>query len=472
MLRKVFKWLTDEGGDAKAPIYVNWFTGMFAPKEFQGVDRLLVCFIKYCSVLSITPKRKYLDVYLKIDGKRDVKKFNIKAESMNAYDYNETSQLEEAFRIIADLARSTYDEYITENLIDREFKVDVSEFMSDKSEECISSAMIEAFPKLSDGSDKREVSANLRDRLAEIDRLYDITKISNVDIVSGVSGSNVGNRVFMCKTLLPCVDGDIGGVYGGVLYTLTSQPKAGKTRLGMIHWVYQVMTVAKKDVILYKLEMQPIEYMNILIAYHITRVYGGRIKISDSVMLKYEEMSPEQKQIYESARIDLFESGRYGKLIIREKLYIETFMDEASAIIKASGNTGLLMVDYVGLSEQDMTDKYARRLDEYKIITETYKILSDIKRAFGIAILAINQFNDKGIDFAYAGKPIRSGMVQGGHIITRHTDYDMYLTYTEELWLAQCRKFEANMVRGAAGFRDVLLSTDLSVSIFRQQSNV
>lgn len=467
-MKRVFKWLTEEGGDPRASIYADWFSRMFKPKDFLGINKLMMSFIIYCSKLSIAPKKMFLEAYLRVDGKEDVKKYNIKTDTMTSYDYKEISQLEEAYKIISSMAITTYDDYVSVDLTEHDFKVDMYDFMKKMRSELIADAMMKSYPRLTDGSDVGEVSEELRNELASFDEIYDTTKIKDVDFINK-EGDEDDEMVFLAKTGLPCIDGDIGGIYTRIIYTLTSQPKGGKTRMACVHWIYQILTVAKMDVILYELELTKSQIKNILIAYHITRLYGGRIKIPDSIMNKKKEMTAEQLQIYESAKIDLFESGKYGELVIKEELIVEKYRDEAMGLAKASGNLGLIVVDYMGLAESEPQSRWDARKEQYKIITDAYEITRKLVKKLNVAALCVNQYNDKGIDAAYAGKAIRSGYIQGGHIVIRHTDYDLHLTFTEEQELAQVRSFTAGYVRGAAGFKDVLLSTDLSVSIFRQE---
>lgn len=466
-MERVFKWLTEEGKSENASVYTDWFSGTFEPNNFDGINRIMVSFIKYCSKLSITPRRDFLLAYLKVDGKEDVKRYNIKTDTMSSYDYRESSQLEEAYRIISDLAVSTYDNYISVDITGHEFKVDMYEFMSDLKSDLIQQAMMTAYPKLMDGSSVTDVSSDLRSKLSEIDEVYDTNKIKNVDLTS--SDSDEAKMNFIAKTGIPCIDGDIGGIYTRLIYTLNAQPGGGKTRMGEANFVYPVLTQAKKDVIIYSTELTAMQVKNILIAHHIVHVYGGRIKLPDSIMNKKSEMTDEQLQIYESAKIDLFESGNYGKLIIKEECVVEKMKDEITTLLKQSGNVGLIMIDYMGLLESVPETKWDKRKEQYEIITDGYEIVRKILKKYDIAALCINQYNDKGIDAAYSGKPIRSGHVQGGHIVQRHTDYDMSMTYTEEQKLANVRMLSTSKVRGCAGFSNVMFSIDLAVSIFRQE---
>lgn len=466
-MENIFKWFTEEGGSPKANVYVYWFVRQFSPKNFNGIDRLLMCFLCYCAKLSITPCRKWLEAYLKVDGKQDIKQHNIKVETMTTLDYRETSQLEEAYQILKDVALFTYDEYLKVDKSEASFKVDIYNFMHQQRADNIQKLMMDAYPHLNDGSDINEVSMKLRNNLAELDTTYDLRKISDVDYSDGIEDK----MEFIAKTGMPCIDGDVGGIYTTLIYTVNAQPGAGKTRFACAHFAYRVLVEAKKDVIFYENEMSPSQIRNILIAYHIIRIYGGRVKIPDSLMNKYDEMSDEQKQIYESAKIDLFESGQYGKLIIKEGCVVERLEDECNAIMQTN-NVGLLVIDYMGLCESDPEDKWAKHKAPFEVITDAYIATRHIVRAYNIAAVCINQYNDSGIEAAYAGKQIRSGHVQGGHIVQRHTDYDLSMTFTEEQELANVRMLSVTKKRGAKGFKNVMLQVDLSVSIFRQEASI
>ena len=468
-MRKIFKWFTTEGGSELASAYTHWFASNFKPNDFNGIDKLLFCFIRYCSNLGVVPKSAFLDAYLKVDGKNDVKKYNIKTDTMQTYDYKQVSQLNEALTIIAQLAKTTYADYISEDLSDRDFKVDVYGYMADKRSQSLQQALMETYPKLSDGSDMNDVTADLMATVSDIQNEYDTSKINDIDFAPSTGARNEQDLEYICDTGIPAIDNDIGGIYTRLIYTFNAQPKSGKTRFALANWAYPVM-MSGKDVIFYEAELTRSQVENILVAYHITRLYRGRIKIPDSVMNKYKTMTDEQKQIYESARIDLFESGRYGNFYFRKPFVVEKFKEEILAMNRASERgIGLIVLDYMGLAKSEPLDKWERRKEEYQIITDGYKAVGELRDVMNVAFLCINQFNDKGIDAAYAGKEIRPGMVQGGHIVQRHTDYDMNMTYTEEQYLAGVRSLGAGFVRGAAGFSGALLGIDLSVSIFKQQ---
>lgn len=468
-MKLIFKWLTAESEDPKAKAYASWFARQFEPKDFTGIDRLLFCYIKFCTNLGVVPSKNYLQSYLRSNGKADVKKYSIRTETMDSYDYKELSQFEEAFRIVSEVGISAYNTYVEEDLEGRDFKIDMNEYIASAKSELIQQRLLTFFEQMNSGYDVGELSQGLRGELATIDKKFDADQIKNLGS-TGSDGSG-GKMRFICKTGFPAIDGDLGGIYTKLIITLESQPGGGKSRFANRFFAYQVLTEAKEDVLCYGTELTEWQCKNILIAIHITRIYDGRYKIPDSLM-NTNELTPEQRQIYESAKIDLFESGKYGQFIFKETCVIEDLEDELVETARLYPKLSLLMIDYMGLIRSKPKDKYARRMEQYQIITEGYEIVRSFVKDFDVGAICINQFNDEGINAAEAGKPIRSGHTQGGHIVQRHTDYDIAMTYTMEQKLNNTRMWQTPKVRGAKGFSNVIGKVDLSVSYFEQERSV
>lgn len=465
-MERILKWMTKEGSD-KAAVYTQWFANTFTPDNFSGIDQIYACFIKYCAHLNIVPSQRFLESYLKVDGMSDVKRYNIKLEEMGAYDYTQLSQLMEAYEVIKQVASSSFEVYLEADLDGRDFKVDMYEYMSSIKSEKITQAMMRALPALQDGSNVTEVSMDLRSTLARIDSTYDVDKLKNVDFTPA-NGRDKQKMEFIALTRIPCVDADAKGLYTHLMYTINGQPSGGKTRLGLIHFVYSVIVQAKKDAVVYATELTQAQCENIIIAYHITQLYGGTIKIPDE-LINQGRLTQEQERIVESARIDLFESGKYGKLIIRDECVVETLESELWALVRTYPNMAMVMIDYMGLIKSKPVNKYDRRLEQYQIITDAYVAVRNVIRVVPMCAVCLNQYNDEGIKAALAGKMIGPGHIQGGHIVHRHTDYDLSLTYTDDQKLAQVRNLQNSKTRGTGGFNPALLRVDLSVSIFRQE---
>lgn len=471
-MEKVFKWLTQESGCEKSLSYTCWFARSFEPSNFIGIDKLLMCYIKYCAKLAIPAKRSFFTAYLRVDGKRDIKKYNIKVESMSSYDYSETSQLEEAYRVLCELGTSTYDRYVEQDLTDREFKTDMYEYMSGMRVTAIQDTMMKYYPKLMDGSDVEEVQNEMENALHKVKETWNTDRLQNVDLVKSSSADDDDKLEFLCKTNIPCIDGDIGGIYDRMVYTFTGQPGSGKTRFGSIHFGYQLLTVAKCDICFYTLELTRSQIKNILIAYHIARLYANNthpIKIPDSLMNQKDGLDEQQKMIYEAAKVDLFESGKYGNIIFKDELIVEEYEQELIDMKRDDPNLRFVIVDYAGFAKSKPTSKWEARKQGYEIITDVYNISVSSKKTLGLGFLILNQFNDDGVTAALAGKKIRSGHIQGGQVVERHSDYDMVMTMTEEQEMVNARTFAMAKKRGTAGFSNALIYVDLSVSIFRQE---
>lgn len=462
-MEHILKWFTDKG-DSNALAYVMWFANIFSPNDFNGIDSIMAAYLKYCADLSVVPCYRYLLSYLKIDGMKDVKRYNIKFDDMDSYDYDQLSQLMEAYEVIKQVTTSAYEQYMQEDLTGREFKVDMYEYMSSVKSERISQVLMKMLPKLTDGSDVNQLSDDIKYELTHIDEIYDVSSLDEIDTT--VANIQEQKMEQITDTGIDAIDGDIGGIYSHLIYTLNAQPAGGKTRMALIHFIYRVMVKAKKDCGYYSTELTATQVKNILIAHHVAQLFGK--KIPDSLMNK-GELNAEQQKYYETAKADLFESGKYGQLIVKEECIVEKMKGEINAMCRANPNLKLICVDYMGLVESEPEGKYAKRLDGYEIITEAYKVIRRFVKTKNIAALCINQFNDKGIEAASTGKTIKSGYVQGGHIVNRHTDYDLCLTYTDEQKMGNIRTLQNTKTRGTEGFKPVTLRVDLSVSLFQQE---
>ena len=470
-MEKIFKWMTAYADVPDVSSNVAWFVRALNEREFRGTELVLFCFLKFCSELRVIPKRENLASYIRTDLAKDVKRYNIKLDAMTSYDYTQVSQFNEAVKILGEMAQSTFELYVSENLEGREFQTDVNEYFNSRQNEQIQDAFMEYYPKLSDGSDPVIVSDEFRSRLHGISEVYDRKKIKELgdSQVVGMSDDEEEDFEYICDTGVPCIDGDCGGIYTHLMTTINAQPGGGKTRFTLCYYAYPVLTQAKKDVYFLETELTKSQVMNILIAHHIVQLYGGEIKIPDSIMNRKREMTEEQKQIYRAAKYDLFKSGKYGKFYFNGKVILEELEEDLKAKIRSNPNLKLICIDYMGFIKSVPRNKFDKSKSQWEIITDAYDIVRDILMNFNVHACCINQYNDDGIAAAEAGKPIRSGMTQGGHIVFRHTDYDINITFTNEQKLAKVRMVGVGKTRGTPGFNNVLFKVDMAVSLFRQQ---
>lgn len=465
-MKSIFKWFTLADASAR----VEWFVNKYELTEFTGVDKLLVLFLDYCARLGIQADRKYLEAFLKTENKKLIKKFNIKLPTMDNFNYDEPASLEEATRVLASAVIEAYNLYTSIELPEgSNFKVDMQTFITEKKSERVIEVMSNAFPVISSGEDVDLTVDDMQYNLSRIQEMYDPAYLDKLDFLEGRVKSTTKKDVMrhLFNTGLPCVDGDAGGMFSKQLWALAGSPGSGKTRIACAHFAYRAI-LKGIDVLFDELEMSKIEIENMLIAHHIVHLFKGKVKIPDSVMNK-DGMTEEQKRYYEAARIDLFESGKYGKIVIRtDDIIVENLEKDMYSYLRRNRNTQLWIVDYAGLARSKPKERYARHLDSYEIISELYRIAKDIAKNTDIGVLILNQFGKEGVEAARMGKRIIAGHVQGGQIIERHADYDLAMCMTEEQENAGMRTLSTVKKRGAKGFQFVPFSADCSVSIFRQ----
>ena len=460
-MEHILKWFTDLG-DGNSLKYVTWFSSKFTPTDFGGLDALFACFLQYCAKLKVTPCQKFLDVYLRIDCKSDIKKYNIKPEDNDGYDYTQISHLDNAYEVIKTTASNLFDIYMQEDLSDRDFKVDMYQYMCEVKAIKITEAINSIAPNLSNGIDIDKSSENLRAKLKRIEETYSIKSLEELDSVRA-DGEKI-TLVKVAETGIPAIDGDVGGIYTHLIYTLNAQPGGGKTRFGIAHFILKTM-LAGFGVIMYSTELTESQVKNIITAYYIAIKFGK--KVPDQLM-NIDKLNSEQRALYDTAQVELFESGKFGNLYIIEDCVVEDMQSKVEALVQTDSNIRLLAIDYMGLMESKPVEK-VKKLVGFEIITEGYITVRKLVKEHELSALCVNQYNDAGIDAAFAGKPIRSGHIQGGHIVHRHTDYDLSITYTEEQELAGLRTLSNTKTRGSGGFKPVQLKVDLSVSMFKQE---
>lgn len=472
-MNRILKWFAEEGEDS-ITARLGWFVETIPASGFVGIDRMLYFFLVYCDKLGIEAKKEYLESFLCTEGKQVIKKENVRVEAVAAYDYNEPGALEEAYRVIASAALTRYGRCMELNLMGRAFKADMFSFMESMKGAELQNLLANAFPRISSGDSKDEIIESMQSRLMEIEESYSAEKLADLDFLEGraYARGEKDRKTFLFKTGIPCIDGDTGGMYTKQCWTFTGAPGSGKTRFALAHFVYPAAVVNKLDVLVDELELSKGEVEDILIAYHIVNLYKGRIKIPDKVMQK-NMLSDQQRRIYEAARMDLFESGKYGKIDIDCRgLDVETLKKKRMRYFKARPNARMWVIDYLGLLTSSPKDKYARHKVKYEIITDGIEKIKKIANLADIGALCLCQFSDEGVKASMAGKTITAGMVEGGHIIQRHSDYDIAMTMTEEQELARMRMLSTVKKRAATGFRNTPMRTDLAVSLFTQVSNV
>lgn len=466
-MKNIFKWFSLETGDAK--IMTGWVAATLVPELFDGVDRVLFVYLQHCAKLAVTPKKSFLESFLFTDGRRIIKESKIKLQTMEHYDYNEPGQLEEAYNVIALATLSTYDAY-TEgvNLEEREFKVDMYEYLNTAFRDKTQAIMANVFPRLVGKESTEEITTDMIAEIAKYKNILSTTSLDKLDFLLGKPINSNKIMRFLFKTGIPAIDEDTGGVLSKQLWSLAGAPGTGKTRMMLAHFVYSAAVDYKIGVRVNTLELSIGECESILITIHLTKLYGGKVKIPDK-LINSDKLTPEQRRYVEAAKGDLFNSGKYGRIIFYdEPLIVETYERELLNFLKFNQDVALVCTDYAGIVKSVPQAKFDRNLKEFEAIGELYKISKQVAKITDTCCFILNQFNADGVDASSKGKSIIAGHVQGGQIIERHSDFDLAMTRTPEQELAKIQMLSTVKQRSATGFKNVPLAVDLSVAYFRQ----
>lgn len=453
--------------------YINWFTNNFPVSEFSGIDAVLYLFLEYCSKLGVIAKREYLLIFLSTELKRLVRKYNIRVEALTAnFNYEEIAAFEQAVIVISNATIDTYDKFCLNEIDDASsFKVLLSEFMHHNMKERLTRTFSEQYARVSKSEDIIDVAANTKVELSRIQSIYDTSRIAKLDFLIGdtTNKPSSGEAELISKTGLPAIDEDYGGLYSKALVTFAGQPGYGKTRFLLAVFIYPALVHYKVGVRMDELELAEYEVNNILLSIHIANLY--KIKIPDRDINR-GDLTEEQRKIVESARIDLFESGKYGRFrLSTEQLYVENMYEEASNFFKVNRDILIWAVDYIGRIVSRPETKYDKKMP-WEIIDKALMIGKDVAKLTNICSVFVNQYNEDGNKAADIGRPIIAGMIQGGQSIQRHSDFDVAITATQDQNAAKLRMMSTTKARAANGFTFVPLQTDLAISRFTQISKL
>lgn len=463
-METIFKWFTDE---AMGETYTSWFVNQFIITDFEGINKLLFRVLEFVEKTGCRLTRNSVMAYLSTDGKHDVLEYKIRVSTVDSYDYKDSFALDEAYRIIVSTTLASYDSMLEFDLTDREFKTDMFEYMRTKKAECIQSLLVDNFPRIQAGDSIDQVSLDLQNGLERIDMAYDVNSLDKLSYKRKDNSRMKDKMRFLFKTGVPCLDGATQGVFTKQVHSMSAQPGGGKTRWSIAEYVYPAL-VAGIGVYYMELELTAFEVENMLIAHHIVNLFGGEIKIPDS-SINYNKIDVKQNQYVEAARIDLFESGKFGKFIIdTDEVRVETFTRKLRRIKKDNPDIELIVNDYAGLMKSEPITKYGAKFIGYEVIKEGYQIMKQFAKNADVAFFVLNQFNIDGINAAKQGKTIQPGHTEGGQFIQRHSDYDYAMTMTDEEEIANRRSLSTVKKRAATGFKNVPFLTDLAVSVFKQ----
>lgn len=449
--------------------YNTWFCDVFPQQEFTGTERLFREFLGFNAKLDVPVKEQYVDSWAATDLRPILLRNNIKVPGTEMLDYSDPASLESGVRVCKDTLHSLFREMRLVDTNVEDFKVCASEFMTTKLESRLTEVLGQTFEQLQRTDSATEAAAFARDSITYLEYIYDKDQLEYIS--HSEENSDKDNIRFVTDTGIPVIDKDMDGLYETHLFSVEAQPGAGKTRFVLGTFVYRALTLYKENVLFFAIEQKVVEIEAILIARHLFSLYG--IQVSADLIWK-KKVPEELEDKVKAARIDLFESGKYGKIIIiHERLYLDTFLQRTRMIDKLQGPFKLICWDYMGLFEQTKilltnNTRYVPRLEQYQIIS---RALRDIKNYLGDTMkcgIAISQFNEKGIYAGIHDEVITTSHSQGGIDVYRHTDGNIAISYTPELKAKMKRKIHEPKARNSFGFEPTIIDCRLGIALWYQ----
>lgn len=444
--------------------YIMWFNDTFPDSEFSGDDFIMKQYCDYCARLSVPMRFDYFCVFLTTELRRILIETNVRVPGTDSLDYKEPTGLESAYLVASEYLQNEFRVLETYEVDIQDFRVAADAFMSKRLGERIVEELGKTYDTLSSSENSRSTVEYALDKLFTLRDVYDTESLE--DLEDGVVTAK-GNFQFLTDTGIKVIDDDIGGLYTTQLFGLEAMPGTGKTRFALGVWAYRAAVVYHKDVIYYQLEQTEEEANAMLVARHVFTLYN--IQIS-SAMIQFDKVPPELQSKVDAARIDLFESGKYGKLFVKNtNLYYETMAQIFKKDDKLKGPFDIIIVDYMGLIEQKPA-KYQKEMLDYQLIGKSYRRFKNYVRSTRKAGIAVAQFNQAGIDAGKADKEITPDMAQGGIAVYRHTDQNLALSTTNTMKAQQKMRVSQPKIRGTAGFGTVVLDTRLGFCYFYQNT--
>lgn len=445
--------------------YASWFVSNIPEEEFSSEEKLFYEFIEYCVDLSITITFKHMQVWLDTELREVLHRTNVRVTGCEALSFDDPATFETAYRVTSDVLSDNFKILETMDSEVDDFKVDVAAYFSRKKSDRLTSALSSTFDMLNRTDSAEEASNYALETINAIQDIYDPSLMEELDTQSHEE-DNQFTRISDCG--LPAIDNDSGGIFTTQLFGIEAQPGTGKTRYALGTYCYRAAVLYHKDVLFLSLEQTTVECEAMLVACHTFHMFN--IQVSDKMILTGTVPSKIAKQV-EAAKYDLFESGKYGKLVCLEKdLYAETFISKLRAWDKMMGPFDLICIDYMGLIESKPA-QYQKTLTEFEIIKTSFKQFKRYLRRSKKAGIAISQFNREGIQAGKNDKEITTDMAQGGLAVYRNTDYNTAISMTDTMRLQQKRKFSQPKVRSSSGFPTFIANTRLAFCFFEQVVN-
>ena len=346
MLHSIFSYFISRGdaADAKRLGYLSWFVLQFPADEFRREEAIFRDFMGYCNKLSVPLKQKYLEVYLSTELKKFLVESKVKIDGTENLSYDDPNSLETAIATTKDVMLSSYRQLEGTHIPFEDFPVDVDKFMKERLDERTTEILSRTYDLISQKGDPGGATGWLREQIAAL------------EITDGTATSQSMDP--LVDTGIPAIDNDLVSLCRTQLLDISAPPGAGKTRFALGVFAHRAM-LKGLNVLYFTLEQSRSEAEAMLVARHTLQMFGDII--SDK-MITTRSVPPELQPKVEAARIDLFESGKYGKIGIQETdLYLEDFIEKIKTQDRINGPYDIIIIDHMSLLQSN-PPKYGRSL--------------------------------------------------------------------------------------------------------------
>lgn len=461
-MHRIFSFFVGEEPQRQA--YMAWFVMHFPESEFRNEEALFVQYMKYSSKLNIPLKYDYFIVWMRLELRKILASTKIHITGTEKFNYDEATAFETALQTTQNALSSIF-----ENLAQTEsplgaFPLVANEFLVDRQAERMIEVFQSGYETLSKLGKSIDAIAHVRESIELLSTIYDESMLDELEDCEADTESSA--MEFVVDTGLPALDRSVGGLYRTELGSIEAGPGMGKTRFVLGVWVYRALTEYKRNVVFYALEQSVKEIRSMLIARHVLQLYG---QVISSKMILTNTVPAELSAKVAAARLDLFESGKYGKLYIdATSLELETMLDKIRADDRLHGPFDMIVVDHMSLIESNNSRLLS---NDYIIVKYAYRRLKRFVRNRGKCALVVNQLSKEGITASNEDKDIIAGMAAGGMEVNRSTDFNFAISATQAMLAQNKRKLTNTKMRNAQVVPPIILGTHLACCYFRQEVN-
>ena len=463
MLHSVFAQFIskDDGLDTKRLGYLSWFCNQFPAEEFSGEEAIFYDFLHYCSHLAVPLKQKYFEVYMSTELKKFLIASKTKIPGTETLSYEEPNSLATAIATTQEVMLANYRELEATDVALEDFTVDICKFMHERLDRRTVEILGRTYDIISQKGDTGTAAEWAREQLAALSDIYDEESLEDITDFVGTGEDTMEPLI---DTGIPAIDKDIVALCRKQLLDISAGPGAGKTRFALGVFAHRA-ALAGLNVLYYTLEQTKAEARAMLTARHTLHMFGDIV--SDKMILT-KGVPVELTAKVEAARVDLFESGKYGKIDVQETdLFLEDFIEKIKTQDRISGPYDIIIIDHMSLLQVKET-KYGRPMEDYRVIAKGYRKFKRYVRKSNKGGISVNQFNREGVSASKADKDIDATMGAGGMEAYRSTDVNIVITYTDTMAAQGLRKVSMPKSRSSAGFGSIMLTTKLACCYFAQ----